>query len=788
MKISINWLRDYVDISDEDIDELLKNLTIKTAELEGVEYKGKDITGLVVGQIVQLDAHPNSTKLHLLKVDVGDEILDIVCGAPNVALGAKVALVKAGGSVVGMKIKSSKVGGYMSDGMCCSEEELGIAESSEGIIILPPDSVVGSDAKKILALDDVIFEIDNKSITNRPDLWGHYGFAREVSAILGKPLRPLDCADLGAYASLPSVDISVHADNCYKYSAIRVENISVKESPLVMKTRLAYCGMRAINFLADLTNYCMLEVGQPMHAFDGELVHGINVRECGVETTFTTLDGEEKTLPSNAMVICDEHDQPVAVAGIMGGLESEITDHTHSLLLESATFRAGSIRKTAVAIGTRTDSSNRYEKSLDTHLCELATGRAIQILSAVDPDANITSSYSVITNNETTPLVIDLPKDMLHKYLGMALDDALVADILTRLQFGVDILDDRFRVTVPTFRATKDISLPADLIEEVARLYGYDRLDVQPNAMVVCPAVENTLHRDIYDVKCLLADRQYHEVQTYVWKNNEFYKELGISTTPNVRLVNSISPDSSELRDDLVMTLLQVVSENKNDDSNINIFEIGNVFCGFDSEHKVDEHTHLVMMSTARAEGELYIRLAQTIKSIVRTHKNLDVTFANVYVDSAYNHPVLTNKIYVGDTQIGHIAIISPKISSKIDKKLSIGYVCIDFGTYSALDRAVTAYSAVSKFPTTDVDLSFLVDQSITYGEIASAIKDVHYKTLQHFSHIETYENEKLGDKKSVTIRFVLGSNNKTLTNDDVKIFTDRMSMMLAKSGITLRY
>lgn len=790
MKISINWLKDFVDIEDKDVEKLISDLTVKTAELEGVEHKGSDITNLVVGQIVELKNHPNSTKLHLLKVDVGDEILDIVCGAPNVKLNAKVALVKAGGSVVGTKIKESKVGGYLSCGMCCSEEELGLAEKSEGIIILPEDSKVGSDAKELLGLNDIVLEIDNKSLTNRPDLWGHYGFAREVSALLDKKLKDLDIVDLKKYDTLPEIKINVDTKNCFKYTAIKVDNVTVKESPIFMKTRLSYCDMRPINFLADLTNYVMLEIGQPMHAFDGDKVKGINVKECTKPTKFVTLDGEEKLLSKGAMTINDEKDNIVAVAGVMGGLNSEITDDTKNLLLESATFSPSSVRKTAVSINTRTDSSNRYEKSLDTNLCELASARVIKLILQNDKDAKVVSKISKVTNKDYEPIIVDLTKNALSKYLGETLTDKIVEKILTSLKFEVKTTADKYIVKVPTYRATKDISIEADLIEEVARIYGYDKILPKANSMPVQAVNQNKYHFENYKMKQILAEKYcMNEVQSYVWKNHNFYKELDLPLKKNVMLLNSISPENSELREDLVITLLQTVSENCKYYDDINIFEIGQVFNGLDTDNKVKETTHLGIVKANQQNKEiLYKDFATTIKTAIKLLKNVDVKFEKCSDIHIYDHPIYCADVVYDNQILGRIALIHPKTSTLIDKKLNIVFADIDFAKLSDIEETKTHYSPVSKYPTTEIDLCFLVNKDLPYSEFQNYIKEINYKTLNDFKLIETYQDEKLGDKKSVTIKFVLGSQNKTLTTEDVKIFSDRIVQILSSKGISLRY
>ena len=292
MLVSMNWVQDFVDLSGLDIEKLIKRFTLSTAEVEDIIYKGRDVSGVVVAKILSVENHPDSKKLHLLKVDAGEKIFDCVCGAPNVRVGMKTAFATVGGMVGGMKIEARPVAGVMSHGMCCSEQELGISADNSGIMDITDDIELGTDIKKAYGVEDIIFEVDNKSLTNRPDLWGHYGIAREFSALTGRPLKELDVYDTDEYNDLPKVDIDIKdKDIAYRYSGLKIQNVTRKTSPVDMRIRLYYCGMRAINFIADLTNYIMLELSQPMHAFDMRKVSSIEVKRAGGEYSFDTLDG-----------------------------------------------------------------------------------------------------------------------------------------------------------------------------------------------------------------------------------------------------------------------------------------------------------------------------------------------------------------------------------------------------------------------------------------------------------------------------------------------------------------
>lgn len=346
MFLSMNWISDYVDFTGLDKIKLINQFSLSTAEVENeIFFKGSDISGIVAAEIKSVLPHPDSKKLHLLKVDAGNgELTDVVCGAPNVREGMKTAFAKVGAKIGEIEIAPRKLAGYTSNGMCCSEKEIGISDDNSGIMEITDDIPNGTDLKDVYDIDDIIFEVDNKSLTNRPDLWGHYGIAREFAALAGRPLKPLDTADLSEYDKLPKVDLKIEDPICQRYSSLQFENISRAVSPVNMRIRLFYCGLRAINFLADLTNYLMLEMGQPMHAFDSRKVENIRIKRFDTPFTFKTLDGVERNIDENTLMICNG-DAPVAIAGIMGGLDSEIVDDTTTLTLESATFNAVSIRK-----------------------------------------------------------------------------------------------------------------------------------------------------------------------------------------------------------------------------------------------------------------------------------------------------------------------------------------------------------------------------------------------------------------------------------------------------------
>ena len=429
MFLSMNWISDFVDFTGLDKIKLINQFSLSTAEVENeIFFKGSDISGIVVAEIKSVLLHPESKKLHLLKVDAGNgELTDVVCGAPNVREGMKTAFAKVGAKIGEIEITPRKLAGFTSNGMCCSEKEIGISDDNSGIMDITDDAPNGTDLKELYEIEDIIFEVDNKSLTNRPDLWGHYGIAREFAALSGRPLKPLDCVDLSEYSNLPQLDIKIEDTACHRYSALQVENISRNISPVNMRIRLYYCGMRAINFLADLTNYLMLEMGQPMHAFDSRKVEKIRIKKFDKPFAFTTLDGIERNIDEETLMICND-DTPVAIAGIMGGLDSEIVDDTTKLTLESATFDCVSIRKSTVRLSHRTDASMRYEKSLDPEMTVPAIARFVKLLFDADSDAKVVSSLTDEYAYRYDIIKLDFDKNFVNRYTGIEISNDTIVN------------------------------------------------------------------------------------------------------------------------------------------------------------------------------------------------------------------------------------------------------------------------------------------------------------------------------------------------------------------------
>ena len=774
MFISINWIKDFVDLDGIDVKDLIYKFTMSTAEVEGIVEYGKNTHGVVVGKVLKVEDAENSKKLHRLLVDIGEKQVKCICGAPNVKEGIKVAFAKEGSSVNGLDIKATTIAGYESFGMCLSEKELGISEDHSGIMILDNDVKVGTDIKDIIPIDDIVYEIDNKSLTNRPDLWGHYGIAREIAAITKRKLKPLEVEDLSIYDNLPKLNINIEdKELCYRYSALTIDNVNNKTSSYKMKTRLKYCGLRPISLLVDMTNYIMLELGQPMHAFDKSYIKAINVKTLKSPEEFITLDDNKRNLNKDTLMIYNEN-TPVAIAGVMGGQNTEIRDNTTSLFLESACFNAVSVRKTASALALRTDASARYEKTLDPELTKLAVERFVKVLKDEDSDIKVSSSFSDVYKTHYPAISIDISREYVNKKIGVEFSLDKIIDILTSLEFKVDINDDdNITVYVPSFRATKDISGKADIIEEISRIYGYDNIVPKTNLWKVEPVRKDETRVLEYEAKKLLAEKYgMSEVHSYVWYDTKLNSELGIKTHDNLKIVNGLNKLDSTLRYNMAPTMLYDVYKNIKNYNDISIFEVGRVF---DYKEKgkdcVEEKVlSFAMSSITKSEENLLFEAKSAIESIAKINKNIKLSFnENTVFTDNFIHPVNSFVVEYNGNVLGYLAVVNPKVKDRINPKANIVVAEINIEIFAKIDNNPVVFKEISKYQTVDFDFSIIVKNDVKYSDIEKVIIESNLEYLQSYRLIDVYENEiKLKDNKNITIRFTIGSDEKTLTKEEI--------------------
>ena len=758
MLISCNKLKTYIKDS-EKIDwlKVWDKFTIRTAEVENVKEVGDNFDGVVIAQIVECIPHPDSDHMHILKVNYGaSEPIQVVCGAYNVRVGLKTAYIKVGGHIDGNEIKAKPLRGILSNGMCCSMRELGIGDDHDGIIELPDDAVVGTDIKDYLPVKDIIVEIDNKSLTNRPDLWGHYGIAREIATITHTEMLPLEMEEI----KNDKEDLDIKINNpelCYRYTGLKIDNIKNNKSPLELQIFLYYTGMRSISLIVDLTNYLMLELGQPMHAFDSRVVKNIEVGLANNKDLFTTLDGVERKLSSENLMIKNNNEY-FAIAGVMGGKNSEILSDTTSIFLESATFNAGSVRKTANFLGLRTDASARYEKSLDPNMTDKAIKRLVYLLRKENPDMQIASNLTDVYPNVLNEVNITLHKDLLSKYMGTTLSDESVINTLESLGFKVENTDYSYEVVVPTFRHSKDINIEEDLIEEIARIYGLENFTPKPLKLDLTITEHEKTFNEEYEVKSLLATKyDMNEVNSYIWYDTNTLQTLGIKKD-GVKLLGK--SDNNILRDDLSFSLLNIVEENFKNFSEFSIFEIGTII-----ESNQNKRVLSIILCGKEKELEQLYNKAKTVTGyIFKALKHKEIRISNNVNEKEYYDKNLGKIINVDDTKIGTINVLDKIYTNKLSKKKAIVCIDIDFDKYAKLEKDIILEKVVSKYPSVELDYTIIMPTDKKYEDLKEVLKEFKSKLIERNELVSIYENK-------YTIKYVLGSPYKTLEQKDLQTF-----------------
>lgn len=788
MFLSMNWISDFVDFSGLDKVELIHQFSLSTAEVENeIFFKGSDLSGVVVAEIKSVENHPDSKKLHLLKVDAGDdELTDVVCGAPNVRVGMKTAFAKVGARIGEITIAPRPLAGYTSNGMCCSEAEIGISDDNSGIMDITDDVPNGTDIKEIYEIDDIVFEVDNKSLTNRPDLWGHYGIAREFAALAGRELKPLEVEDLKAYNNLKQIDMKIEDDLCQRYSCMQVENVTRHISPVNMRIRLYYCGMRGINFLADLTNYLMLEMGQPMHAFDSRKVEKIRIKRFDTPFTFKTLDGIERNIDENTLMICNG-DAPVAIAGIMGGLDSEIVDDTTTLTLESATFNAVSIRKSTVRLAHRTDASIRYEKCLDPENTVPAIARFINLLKKYDSGVQVVSALTDEYAFRYDTVKLDFDKAFVDRYTGIEISNETIVKTLESLGFKVTLDGDNFSVVVPSWRATKDVTIKADIIEEITRIYGYDNFDVNTARSPLYPVRMATVKNNESKIKDILVKRyNLHELHSYVWAYYDELKALEIPVEDNIKLANATNPNIETIRNSIIPTQLCQVKTNTGFAPDFGIFEIGRVVEGLDENNLCIEKKKLAvtLYSKTKDMKSLYFELRDILAVITDDIKHSTLSFKTSQPKHSYEHPVNLNTVILDGKEIGTVGIVHPVVGKKIDKKANIVFAEIDMNAFADAKDNGISYEEPSKFPPMDYDLSLELPNGVLYDKLTECWKKEGGSILKNTKIVDTYDTDTV---HSITVRFEFSSNERTLSSAEVQEIMDKVIANLSEIGVNLR-
>lgn len=782
MLISMNWIQDFVDLSGLDLDALIRRFTLSTAEVEGIFHKGGDLQKVVAGKILSVEKHPDSKKLHLLKVDNGSGVVDCVCGAPNVREGMVVPFACAGGLVGGNEIKATKVAGYPSEGMCCSESELGISADHSGLMELPADTVPGTDVKTLFAIEDVVFEVDNKSLTNRPDLWGHYGIAREFSALTGRPLRPMEVADTGCYDGLPAVPIVIEdREHCLRYTGLRVDNVTVRVSPVDMRIRLFYCGNRAINLLTDLTNYLMLEMGQPMHAFDARRVDKVEVKRFGQPFLFKTLDGVERAVDENTLMICSAG-EPVAIAGVMGGEYSGIMDDTTTIVFESANFLGSSVRVTARDQGMRTDASARYEKGLDPNNCLPALQRACELVELLDA-GDVMDGIVIDDQSSKKQRRIPLEVEWTNRFLDIDLSQAEMVSILEKIGCVLDQGD----IVVPSYRP--DLEHKADIAEEIVRFYGYNKVS---STSIRGGTQGKYSQRQKFDrtISETMLALGLDEIMTYSFISPKYYDKINMPENDPLRnsvtISNPLGEDTSIMRTVALPSMMEILSRNYNNrNAQAYLYELAREYVPIEADQLPVEKNKLI----AGFYGEKMDFFV--LKGMVETLLDkLSVYDCDIEaVSDAYSyHPGRCARLTIDGEELGILGEIHPQVSEQYGISGRVYSFTLDTDVLFAHTQSEKQYKALPKFPAVTRDLALICDDSIPVLTLEKAMKKAAGPLLESMKLFDVYKGKQIEEgKKSVAFSITLRSSDSTLTDEQAVATVNRVVKALEALGAVLR-
>ncbi|MNO27177.1 Phenylalanine--tRNA ligase beta subunit [compost metagenome] len=809
MKVSADWLSQYVSLDQVDIAELAEQITRSGIEIDSIESRNKGITKVVVGYVKSKEKHPDADKLNVCTVDAGEEEdLQIVCGAKNVAEGQKVPVALVGAKLPGgLEIKKAKLRGVPSHGMICSAKELGLndkllpKEQQEGILVLPEDTAVGTPITKLLALDDQVLDFD--LTPNRSDCLSMIGAAYEVGAILGRDVKlPQPKKDLIEVSQQAQNFINVKIETpelCSRYSVRYVSGVKMGNSPIWMQNRLMAAGIRPINNIVDITNYVMLEYGQPLHAFDAEKVAGgvIGVRAAKEGEVLVTLDGQERKLDAGALLIVDGDNKPVGLAGVMGGLDSEVTENTTNIIIESAKFDGGSVRKTSRHLGLRSEASLRFEKEVDPGAVIPALNRAAALMMSI-AGGSVYSGVVEAVVSEPEELVLTLSLNKLNNYLGTDISMLETKAILARLHFECgDAGDNALEVKVPTRRG--DITRDVDLIEEVARLYGYDNI---PTTAIEGPTTaggytkSQALRRSL---RGLLVHGGLQETMGYSFiREGDRHLFTNLSEGEfEIKLAMPMSEERSVLRGSLLPGLMDMTQYNRNRKlDNLALFEIGNVF--HTSEEALTRQPKEMPVLAVLLTGE------RSVKGWNSTPEKVDFFDLKGVLESVFKylglsqlvtyeadepkglHPGRSASVYLnvpdGKLRIGFLGQLHPVLQS--EKDLDDTFVAeLKLEPVYRYAGNTVVYRDLPRFPAMQRDIAVVVDSAIEAGALLASIRETAGELLESVEVFDVFTGSKLGEgKKSVALSLVYRHKERTLTEEEISAVHEQVVSTLEQT------
>ena len=790
----MSWFNDYTNVDGIMPREYAEALTLTGSKVETVENMGADIKNVVTGKILEIIEHPDSDHMVICKVDVKDEILQIVTGAPNVKVGQIVPVAKNDSYLPGgVHIKTGKLRGVESFGMLCSHEELGLSESDlswepeYGILVLPEDTEVGMDIKDFFGLNEEVVEFEITS--NRPDCFSVIGLARETAATFGKPFAipaPSYSETNENIADTISVTVE-NPDKCLRYTAKMIKNVKIGPSPAWMVHRLKAAGIRSINNIVDITNYILLEYGQPMHAFDLRHLSGgkIIVRDAKDGDVIKTLDEQDRTLNSNDLVIADA-EKAVAIAGVMGGFNSEIEDDTTTVVFESATFDAVSVRLTAQKAGLRTEASSRYEKGLDVNNTIPAVDRACQLVEELGCGEVVGGMIDVV-GNIPSPTVLAFRPEKINAFLGIDISKEEMAGYLTTIDFKVDL--DNMEITVPSFRP--DVVAEADVAEEVARFYGYNKI---PTTLISGEATKGSyspLQKFRKDLSSMLTAQGMYEIYTFTFIGENEFDKLNLSSESPfrnaVKIRNPLGEDTSIMRTTMLASMLETLSYNYNrKNEEAKLFEISKTYIPTEPGKLPNEPEKLAIgMYGADID---FFDMKGAVEEIIDGLNIKGITWKPLTTCPSL-HPGRAASLMIGDTQIGILGQVHPTVCKNFDIDTTCFVAEIDvMPLFEAVNNDVK-YKALPKFPAAERDIAVLVDKAALVGDLEATIAKASGALLENIRLFDVYEGDRIPeDKKSVAFAISFRAADRSLTSEEVnKVFNKIVKDLQFKNNAQLR-
>lgn len=797
MLLSYNWLKELINIEDS-VEKLADKITHGGLEVEEVIYLDEELSGLVVGHVVEKEKHPDAEKLNVCKVDVGgEELLQIVCGAANVDKGQHVIVATVGAKLPGIKIKRAKLRGVESQGMICSLKELGIGQSlipknyQEGIYVFAEEVAVGSNVVEVLGLNDAVIDI---AITpNRADALSMRGLVYEVAAIYGKEANLKETVKEISYPET-ALKVAVESENCVNYYGQVVNNIKVEDSPLWLQQRLINSGVRPINNIVDITNYVLLEYGQPMHAFDKDLL-GANVvvRQAVEGETIVTLDGEERKLATTDLVITDGT-KPVALAGVMGGKDTEVSETTTSIVLESAYFHPVSVRRTSAAHGLRSDSSARFEKGIDANLQQIALERALELILELCPEAQAEKVVGVGTQKE--PATVVVTTTYLNNFLGLKLTTEEIKNILSALAFDVKVDGEELTVVVPTRRP--DITIKQDIAEEVVRMFGYDNVPATlPKFSKATKGGLTYKQKMVRKLRRSYLNNGFFDNINYSLVSEEEAGQFVFEEQPKVKLLMPMSENHSTLRQSLVPGLLTATAyNNARQQKNLKLVELGRVFFGSGSaEIQPTEQLYLAGLLTGQKNLTKWLKEESSVDFYdAKGYLELAFEELGILADISYKkvvlenmHPGRTAQVFYKNESIGFVGEVHPVHSANFD--LAATYVFeINLDKVLTEDKVKPTYEEISKYPKVTRDIAMLIAENDSYANIYSVIKNLNIKLVNNVELFDLYDGIGLPEgTKSIALTVTYVDKEKTLTDEEINKAHNKVLDALVAYGVTIR-